>query len=177
MAAVVGAEAFKTGMETGLIPNSHVAPGTPPQPHSTANVAAKPSNCAALGMARARPIAFLRHLDNVAAHTCRRRSRRRLREDGRVQCHPQRPSSLLSFNYVASWVARARRRRRQRRGRPYSGCFGTSYPHRDATPSWTDCVPQQLPPSSITLHPAECSASHPSTAGSCHAPSPRCKCP
>ena len=130
MAAVVGAEAFKTGMETGLIPNSHVAPGTPPQPHSTANVAAKPSNCAALGMARARPIAFLRHLDNVAAHTCRRRSRRRLREDGRVQCHPQRPSSLLSFNYVASWVARARRRRRQRRGRPYSGCFGTSYPHR-----------------------------------------------
>ena len=70
MAAVVGAEAFKTGMETGLIPNSHVAPGTPPQPHSTANVAAKPSNCAALGMARARPIAFLRHLDNVAAHTC-----------------------------------------------------------------------------------------------------------
>ena len=59
---MVGAEALKTGMETGLIPNSHVAPGTPPQPHSTANEAAKPSNCAALRMARARPIAFLRHL-------------------------------------------------------------------------------------------------------------------
>ena len=55
---MVGAEALKTGMETGLIPNSHVAPGTPPQPHSTANEAAKPSNCAALRMARTRPIAF-----------------------------------------------------------------------------------------------------------------------
>jgi len=55
---VVGAEALKTGMETGLVPNSHVAPGTPPQPHSTANEAAKPSNCAALRMARTRPIAF-----------------------------------------------------------------------------------------------------------------------
>ena len=68
---MVGAEALKTGMETGLIPNSHVAPGTPPQPHSTANEAAKPSNCRQrFRMARARPIAFLRHLDNVAAHTC-----------------------------------------------------------------------------------------------------------
>ena len=72
----------------------------------------------------------LRRLDKVVAHTCRGRSRRRLREDGRDQCHRWRPSSLQSFKLVASWVARARQRRRHRGRAPYAGCFGTSYPQR-----------------------------------------------
>ena len=59
------AEAFETGKtggkETGSIPNcnSHVAPRAPPQPHSKADQAAKPSKYAALHMARAPPVSSL----------------------------------------------------------------------------------------------------------------------
>lgn len=56
----------------------------------------------------------MRCLDKVAAHTYGRRSRRRLRANGRDQYHRRRPSSLLTFSSVASRVARARRRRLQR---------------------------------------------------------------
>ena len=65
----------------------------------------------------------LRRLDKVVAHTCRGRSRRRLREDGRDQCHRWRPSSLQSFRLVASWVARARQRRRHRGRAPLCRVF------------------------------------------------------
>ena len=103
MEAAVHAEAFKTGKETGSIPSSHVAPGAPPQPQSTADQVDKRAVCAAVKMAHAPPVAFLAMpRQKVAAQTCRRRSRRRLRANGRDQYHQRRPSSLLSFSSVAS---------------------------------------------------------------------------
>ena len=72
----------------------------------------------------------LRCLDKLAAHTCRRRSRRRLRATGRDQRHRPRPSRHQSLSFVASWWRGPGGSGVSAGGRPYSGCFGTSYPQR-----------------------------------------------